>query len=91
MRFSNLVTCLFFLLPALVASKSIFIDKTCKNRHDWKKFWDEANHFAKSAHTRIKSDTDKDFKNVLTRIFGGTTTPQKNYIRGWWSGLKSCA
>jgi hypothetical protein len=67
MRFFNLVTCVLFLLP-LVASKQIFIDKSCSMRTGWSKYWNEAKRFAKEAYTRVQSETDEDFRVSINFI-----------------------
>ena len=67
MLFPNLVTYLLFLLP-FVFGKTGYIHESCSTLPDWETYWDEAKSFAKEAYERAQSDTDYDFRVIITSI-----------------------
>jgi hypothetical protein len=83
MRVSLSVALLAFLLPIVANCTTVYIDKTCINKKDWKEYWADAEAFSKRAVERMNSATDRDFNAEFVRVFQTEkSSPNGQFVNG---------
>jgi hypothetical protein len=65
MRFSLSVALLAFLLPLVAHCTTVFISKTCREKKNWKEYWENFRQLSEEAPLRMASQSDTDFEMVF--------------------------